>query len=94
MAVGGFFLFTKVSPQAGIVWLVVASLVFYGWSDPRFLALLIPSVVFNYYAGLLIIRSAGGSARSIMIMIAAVAANLAVWVISNMSVSPQPISIG
>jgi alginate O-acetyltransferase complex protein AlgI len=38
-------------------------------------ALLIPSVVFNYYVGLLITRSADGSARSIMI--AAVAANLA-----------------
>src|SRR3954468_23987608 len=74
-AVVGFFLFTKASTQAGIIWLVVASLVFYGWSDSRFLALLVPSVVFNYYAGLLITRSADSTARSITI--AAVAANLA-----------------
>jgi D-alanyl-lipoteichoic acid acyltransferase DltB (MBOAT superfamily) len=38
-------------PGAGRAWLVLASLVFYGWWDVRFLGLLIPSILVNYAIG-------------------------------------------
>jgi hypothetical protein len=39
------------SVRLGLVWLLAASLLFYGWWDARFLVLLLGSVAFNYLAG-------------------------------------------
>jgi alginate O-acetyltransferase complex protein AlgI len=36
----------------GIIWLIIASLVFYAWANPYYLVLLISSVVFNYIIGI------------------------------------------
>jgi D-alanyl-lipoteichoic acid acyltransferase DltB (MBOAT superfamily) len=43
--------------RAGLVWLTLASLFFYGWWDWRYLALLGGSIVFNYAAGHFIQRA-------------------------------------
>src|SRR3954452_25292832 len=50
ICVGGFFLFARMYVSAwALRWLIVASLVFYGWWDPRFVPLLIGSILVNHY---------------------------------------------
>ncbi len=46
-----FFLLGRRSALAAIGFLALASLFFYGWWNPRYLALLIGSVIFNYILG-------------------------------------------
>src|SRR3954467_5705804 len=59
--------------------LVAASLVFYAWGDPvAALALIIPSVVLNFYFGRMVGASDGGRRR--MVVVAAIAFNLAVLI--------------
>src|SRR3954465_12134112 len=59
--------------------LVAASLVFYAWGDPvAALALIIPSVMLNFYFGRIIGASDGGRRR--MVVVAAIAFNLAVLI--------------
>jgi alginate O-acetyltransferase complex protein AlgI len=38
-------------PRMAAVWLTVSSLVFYGWWNPRYVPLLVGSIVFNYLLG-------------------------------------------
>jgi alginate O-acetyltransferase complex protein AlgI len=46
---GGFFLLARFAgPVWGLRWLVAASLFFYGWWDPRFVPLLVGSVLINH----------------------------------------------
>jgi len=59
-----------------IVWLVVASLFFYGFWNPIYLLLIIGSIAFNYGCGLLISRSDYGSRRRRMFLVLGIAANL------------------
>lgn len=70
----GFFWLGRRSAFLAATWLTIASLVFYGWWDWRFVPLLIASIVCNYRMGILIAR-ADGRARAIWFA-AAVAANL------------------
>jgi D-alanyl-lipoteichoic acid acyltransferase DltB (MBOAT superfamily) len=47
-----FFLLGKMNrDRMALGWLVVCSLFFYGWWDPRYLALIGPSIAFNYIVG-------------------------------------------
>lgn len=49
VTLAGFFLLRRVNAERGIIaWLIAASLFFYGWWNPWYLALLIGSVLFNY----------------------------------------------
>jgi alginate O-acetyltransferase complex protein AlgI len=48
---GVYLAVSRVDHLYGIVWLFLASLFFYGWWDPRYLLLLIPSIGFNYLVG-------------------------------------------
>jgi D-alanyl-lipoteichoic acid acyltransferase DltB (MBOAT superfamily) len=50
----GFFRIAKYSHAVASLWLVAASLFFYGWWDVRFVGLLLGSILFNYCAGYLI----------------------------------------
>ena len=52
-----FFALARVSARLGSAVLVVASLFFYGWWDPRYLVLLLGSVAFNYSMSLWILRA-------------------------------------
>jgi D-alanyl-lipoteichoic acid acyltransferase DltB (MBOAT superfamily) len=54
VALLGFFAASHVYRPAARVWLVAASIVFYGWWDPAFVPVLVVSVGFNYAASLLI----------------------------------------
>jgi alginate O-acetyltransferase complex protein AlgI len=73
-----YFLFARASHLLAAVWLCAASLFFYGWWNPKFVALLVGSIAFNYAAGYAIgsARSNGNSVAK-PLLIAALAANLA-----------------
>lgn len=43
------------------IWLVAASLFFYGWWEPTYVALVLASMVFNYSVGRQLLRSADGA---------------------------------
>ena len=60
-------------------WLVFASLFFYGWWNPRYVLLLLASVVFNYASGFFLARlvRAGRPALTRSLVAFAIAANLA-----------------
>lgn len=63
--------------RLALAFLVFASLVFYGWWDPRFVVLLLGSAAFNFVVGRAISanRSRGDATRSLLIL--GIAANLA-----------------
>lgn len=78
VALAGFFALACWRVRAAAIWLVAASLFFYGWWDVRFLGLLVPSIAVNYCAGRCLGRLAGdGRHRQERWLLAAViAANL------------------
>src|ERR1700761_7955794 len=51
----GFFLAGRLSALAPVVWLALASLVFYSFSNWQFVPLLLVSIAFNYLVGWLLI---------------------------------------
>jgi alginate O-acetyltransferase complex protein AlgI len=58
-ALGGFFLAGRLGGTGwALRWIVGASLVFYGWWDARFVALLAGSIVANYVIGQRVLRFA------------------------------------
>ncbi|MEM0955679.1 MAG: MBOAT family O-acyltransferase [Pseudomonadota bacterium] len=57
-----------------IVWLVVASLFFYGWWNPQYLVLIVGSILFNYALGSLMSRSPAGTRKGLLLL--ALAGNL------------------
>lgn len=77
---GVFFLLGRASAAAAAGWLVAASLFFYGWWDARYLALLLASITFNFFAGraLALSAAAGPTRQRRLGLAAAVAVNLAV----------------
>ena len=57
VTVGVFFGLGRLLPDiAAAVWLTVASLIFYGWWNPRYVILLLLSIAFNYAVGQVIWR--------------------------------------
>lgn len=50
----GFFIISKRSFKLAALWLAIASLFFYGWWNPKFILLLLASILFNYTFGYLI----------------------------------------
>lgn len=54
----GYFLLNKTKKYTlSIAWLVVASLFFYSWWNPKYLLLILFSMIFNYLIGILIKKS-------------------------------------
>ena len=52
---GLYFLLSKFNfSRMALVWLVVCSLFFYGWWNPAYLLLILFSMLFNYFAGVLL----------------------------------------
>ncbi len=47
----GFFGLARRSVRLSVLWLCLASLFFYGWWNPKFLTLLLASILFNYGLG-------------------------------------------
>src|SRR5690348_848599 len=64
IALIGYFALARTTRIAPIVWLALASLLFYSISGWRFILLLLASIAFNYVIGwLLIARQLSGSVR-------------------------------
>src|SRR4030088_2641849 len=55
IALIGYFVLSRLSSLAPVIWLALASLVFYSVSNWQFVFLLLASVAFNYVIGLLLI---------------------------------------
>jgi alginate O-acetyltransferase complex protein AlgI len=51
IVLGGYALACRIGTRAGMAWLVVASLFFYGWWNPVYLWLILGSVGVNYFFG-------------------------------------------
>ena len=60
----GFFLLARQSHARALAWLTLASLVFYGWWNPKWLPLMLASIAFNLAAGREIAARAQGHAGS------------------------------
>ena len=75
---GFLYLHRNHSTRLAFAWLVLCSLFFYGWWNPRYLFLIIGSITFNYLTGTLILRSraAGRAQISFWIMCLGIAFNL------------------
>jgi alginate O-acetyltransferase complex protein AlgI len=69
-----FFLLARTSHLLAAGWLAAASLFFYGWWNPAYVALLLVSIVFNYFAGMAIARAPAAQKKPWVVI--AVAANL------------------
>jgi alginate O-acetyltransferase complex protein AlgI len=74
----GYFVLGRYSNSAPIVWLALASLVFYSVSNWPFVALLLASIAFNYVIGSLLIRTKLSSAQRFVALTAGVAGDLLV----------------
>ena len=71
-----FFLFARVSTLLAAGWLAAASLFFYGWWNPAYVALLLASIVGNYFAGFAMARAADPASKK-RLLIAAITINIA-----------------
>jgi alginate O-acetyltransferase complex protein AlgI len=72
-----FFTIARKSHGAAASFLVVASIFFYGWWNPKYVPLLLGSIAFNYVAGGLISAQADSSYRKRKLLLSfAVGANL------------------
>jgi alginate O-acetyltransferase complex protein AlgI len=80
IALGGFYLFSRMGSRAAAGWLVFISVVFYGWWNPPFVMLLAASVGLNYGAAMLIGATESRPRLQSACLAAAVAANLSALV--------------
>lgn len=70
IAFAGFLIFAAWAPRRwAILWLVICSLFFYGWWQPRNLWILGFLLLFNFSGGLLLGRTMGGRRRQLMLII-------------------------
>jgi len=76
VTLAGYYCSAKRSPGIAEAWLVLCSLVFYGWWNAYFVILLAGSVAFNYCVGELVVRSAEGSTEQSLILTGGIAGNL------------------
>lgn len=75
----GFFWIARSSHRMAALWLALASIFFYGWWNPKFVSLLLASIVFNYGAGYFI-GHAREFGRSRGWLMGSIAANLALLI--------------
>jgi D-alanyl-lipoteichoic acid acyltransferase DltB (MBOAT superfamily) len=66
VTIGFFFLAGRFSHRLAIAWMALASLAFYAWWNPPYVLLLFASILFNYAAGLLLIRCPEMARRRIL----------------------------
>ncbi|MDH3286795.1 MAG: MBOAT family protein [Betaproteobacteria bacterium] len=75
LTLAGFFLIARASHVGAAAWLALASLAFYGWWNPVYVLLLLASILFNFFVGRAIVRTAG-TPRARRLLIAGVATDL------------------
>ena len=78
VALAGYFVAGRFGNLAPVIWLALASLVFYSVSNWQFVALLLASIAFNYLIGLLLISGRLRPALRFAALTAGVAGDLAV----------------
>ena len=78
VALIGYFVLGRVGNVAPVIWLALASLVFYSASNWQFVPLLLASVAFNYVIGLLLISKRLNPASRFAALMAGVAGDLVV----------------
>jgi D-alanyl-lipoteichoic acid acyltransferase DltB (MBOAT superfamily) len=78
IALAGYFWLGRFSNLAPVVWLALASLVFYSVSNWQFVGLLLASVAFNYFIGWLLIAKQLRAATRFAVLTAGVAGDLVV----------------
>ena len=78
VALAGYFVAGRFGNLAPVIWLALASLVFYSVSNWQFVALLLASIAFNYLIGLLLISGRLRPASRFAVLTAGVAGDLAV----------------
>jgi alginate O-acetyltransferase complex protein AlgI len=76
LALALFFVLGRLNRVWAAAWLALASIAFYGYWSPKYIALLLGSVVFNFLCGRAIAKRAG-SAGARRLLIVSVAVNLA-----------------
>lgn len=77
LALAGYYALGAVRLRWAALWLCVVSFVFYGWWNPRFVALLAASIAFNYAVSRLIVRSAARPRLQWWTVAVGIACNLA-----------------
>jgi alginate O-acetyltransferase complex protein AlgI len=78
ITLAGFVLLSRFQgPKAAKLWLVLASLFFYGWWNPVYVALILSSMIFNFSLGRIIGRRTRPGRPAKAALFVAVAANLA-----------------
>jgi alginate O-acetyltransferase complex protein AlgI len=76
VALAGFHLLCRFGRHTAAVWLIVISVVFYGWWNPQFVILLLTSVSLNYIASELIFAAQRRPRLQAACLAGAIAANL------------------
>jgi alginate O-acetyltransferase complex protein AlgI len=79
LTLAGYFALGRRTPLLAAGWLTIASLFFYGWWDPRYLPLLLGSILFNYTLGRVIAQRSGRPAAGRLLAFA-VSVNLALLI--------------
>lgn len=78
ISLAGFYLIEgRLGHRAGIVWLVAASALFYGWWNPGYMLLLAGSIAGNFWVGTAIARQAAAGRRNKPLLTFGIAANVA-----------------
>jgi D-alanyl-lipoteichoic acid acyltransferase DltB (MBOAT superfamily) len=77
LALAGFFASARFGRQSAGVWLVLASLVFYGWWNPAFLPLLLISILMNYSMSEVVAKASERPRLQSALLAAAISLNLA-----------------
>jgi D-alanyl-lipoteichoic acid acyltransferase DltB (MBOAT superfamily) len=74
--VGYYAIEARLGHRAGILWLMAASALFYGWWNPNYMLLLAGSIVGNFWVGTAIARQAARGRRSKVLLAVGIAANV------------------
>jgi alginate O-acetyltransferase complex protein AlgI len=74
----GFFALARTSNRLAAGWRTIGSLVFYGWWEPAYVALLLASISVNYYLGkrIALMRESGQQSLGRRLLLVAIAVNL------------------
>src|SRR6476646_1941865 len=72
----GYFVLVRLNRRAPVIWLALASLVFYSVSNWQFVLLLLASVAFNYLIGLMLISKRPRPASRVAALTIGVAGDL------------------
>src|SRR6266436_2327953 len=74
----GYFVLVRLNHLAPVIWLALASLAFYSFSNWQFVLLLLASIAFNYGAGYLLIERKLHAPLRLAVLTAGVAGDLIV----------------